>query len=375
MRNLFFYGTLRDRSLLEIVMGASGDALDVTPAVLPDFVVSSVAEGPFPMIERAAGAGAKGVLVRGLTQSQIARLDFYEGGFGYDLCRVTLEDGQDAEVYLPHEGLWTGKGPWALTDWQAEWGALSRHAAVEVMGYMGQRSRDEVACMFPRIRARAAAQVNAQASRHGAGTLQGHVQMDHHQRVYSNFYALDEMRMRFEQFDGGLSEQVERAVFVGSDAAIVLPYDPVRDRVLLIEQVRMGPLARGDKSRWQLEPIAGAVDPGETPQTAARREALEEAGLTLGSIIPVSEVYASPGNSTEFYYIYLGLADLPDDVTGIGGLDSETEDIRSHLMSFDGLMELVDGMGAANAPLVLVAYWLARHRDGLRLAKAADTPE
>jgi ADP-ribose pyrophosphatase len=375
MRNLFFYGTLRDRPLLEIVMGASGDALDVTPAVLRGYKVSSVAEGPFPMIETGVNGKAMGVLVRGLTPDQIARLDYYEGGFGYDLHQVTLEDGQSGEVYVPQPDLWTGNGPWDLSEWQAEWGALSRHAAVEVMGYMGSRSRDDVARMFPRIRARAAARVNASASVHGAGTLQGQIDVQDRRRVYSKFYALDEMQLSHTRFDGTMSAPLDRAVFVGSDAAIVLPYDPLRDRVLLIEQVRMGPLARGDKSCWQLEPIAGAVDPGETPQMAARREASEEAGLTLGALHPVSEVYASPGNSTEFYYIYLGLADLPDSVTGTGGLASEDEDIRSHLMSFDDLMDLVDGMGAANAPLVLVAYWLARHRDGLRLAKAADTPE
>lgn len=375
MRNLFFYGTLRDQPLLEIVMGASGDALDVTPAVLPGYKVSSVAEGPFPMIETRVNEKAMGVLVRGLTPDQIARLDYYEGGFGYDLHQVTLEDGQSGEVYVPQPDLWTGKGPWDLSEWQAEWGALSRHAAVEVMGYMGSRSRDDVARMFPRIRARAAARVNALASVHGAGTLQGQIDVQDRRRVYSNFYALDEMRLSHTRFDGTMSAPLDRAVFVGSDAAIVLPYDPLRDRVLLIEQVRMGPLARGDKSCWQLEPIAGAVDPGETPQAAARREADEEAGLTLGEIIPISEVYASQGNSTVFFYIYLGLADLPDSVTGTGGLASEDEDIRSHLMSFDDLMALVDGMGAVNAPLVLAAYWLARHRDGLRLAKAADTPE
>ena len=187
MRNLFFYGTLRDRPLLEIVMGASGDALDVTPAILPGYKVSSVAEGPFPMIETCVNEAAMGVLVRGLTPDQIARLDYYEGGFGYDLHQVTLEDGQSGEVYVPQPDLWTGKGPWDLSEWQEEWGALSRHAAVEVMGYMGSRSRDDVARMFPRIRARAAAKVNASASSYGAGTLQGQIDVQDRRRVYSNF--------------------------------------------------------------------------------------------------------------------------------------------------------------------------------------------
>ena len=82
---------------------------------------------------------------------------------------------------------------------------------------------------------------------------------------------------------------------------------------------------------------------------------MEEAGLELGTLYPVAESYCSPGTSTEFFYIYVGLAELPDNVTGVAGLDSEHEDIRSHLMSFDALMEMCDAQQAANAPLVLTA--------------------
>ena len=155
----------------------------------------------------------------------------------------------------------------------------------------------------------------------------------------------------------------------------MLPYDPVRDRVLLVEQIRMGPLARGDATCWQLEPIAGHIDPGETPQAAARREALEEAGITLGKLEPVANVYASPGNATEFFHIFVGLADLPDLITGTGGLASEGEDIRSHLMSFDELMALADAQALANAPLVASAYWLARHRERLRSDGTTAKPD
>lgn len=375
MKDLFFYGTLRDPALLMLVMGQGADALDLSPAVLPDHEVSAVAEGPFPMIAPCPGTAADGVLMRGVSDAALARLDFYEGSFDYDLHAVTLQDGQRAEVYMPKPGLWTPQGPWSLTAWQAQWGALSRIAAQEVMGYFGQRSRDEVAQIFPRIRARAWAEVQAAHTRHGAGTLPGKAEVLERWRVYSKYYALDELRLRHGTFAGGQSEVLDRAVFVGGDAAIVLPYDPVRDRVLLIEQIRMGPLARGDRTLWQLEPIAGGIDPGESPETAARREAQEEAGLDLGRLIPIAEVYASPGNATEFYYIYLGLADLPDGAARIAGLDSEHEDIRSHIMGFEDLMALVDNLGAANAPLVTAAYWLARHRDGLRLAQAPDTPK
>ena len=365
MMPLFFYGTLRHRALLDIVLDAA-EHLRITPARLPGYAVRAVAEGPFPGIVAEAGAVAEGLLVQGLRAEDVARLDFYEGGFDYTLTDVVLEDGQAARVYLHGTGRWTLLEPWSLERWVQDWGALTCHAAREVMGYFGTRSAGQVAAMFPAIRTRAWAQVNALSSRHGQGLMQGRVEVLDRRRVYGQFFALDEFDLRHERFSGAMSDPLARAVFVGMDAAIVLPYDPVRDRVLLVEQLRMGPLGRGDPAVWQVEPIAGHVDPGERPEDAARREAREEAGLELGKLYPVAQAYASPGNSTEFYYIFAGIADLPDDAAVRGGLASEDEDIRAHLVTFEALMTLCDTQRAANAPLVAAAYWLARHRARLR---------
>jgi nudix-type nucleoside diphosphatase (YffH/AdpP family) len=159
---------------------------------------------------------------------------------------------------------------------------------------------------------------------------------------------------------------LKRAVFIAGDAALVLPYDPVRDRVLLVEQLRVGPMARGDAQCWQFEPVAGRIDDLETPEEVVRREAMEEAGLELGALEMVARSYPTPGTSTEFFYLYVGLADLPQGTEGQGGLMSEAEDIRTHLFSFDALMQMCDAAEAANAPLVMAAYWLARHRERLR---------
>ena len=374
MRALFFFGTLRHLPLLEIVLGRPADRLEITAASLQNHGVYAVAEGPFPTIIAKKGMVADGIRVAGLSDEDIARIDFYEGGFAYELIPVTLRDGQTAEMYFASPDLWTPVTAWDLADWVAAYGPLSCYAAAEVMEYKGRKTADQVAQMFPMIRSRAAARLNASQSRHGAGTLYGEVDIIAVNRAYAAFFALDDFTLRHQRFDGAMSDPVDRAVFIASDAALVLPYDPVRDRVLLVEQLRMGPVARGDQAVWQLEPIAGRVDGGETPEEAAYREAMEEAGLSLKSLEPVAEVYASPGDSTEFYYIYLGIADLPDAVTGVCGVDAEDEDIRSHLLSFDDLMTLCDERRAANAPLVAAAYWLARHRDRLRLGGGGYTP-
>ncbi len=183
---------------------------------------------------------------------------------------------------------------------------------------------------------------------------------------YARFFAVEEQDLRFRRFDGEMSATVSRAAFVSGDAVTVLPYDPVRDRVLLVEQFRFAPHARGDANPWQLEAIAGRIDPGETPEAAAIREGQEEAGLRLDRLLPIAGYYPSPGAFTEYLYTYLAIVDLPDSAAGVFGLASEAEDIRAHLVGFDRLMALCASGEIDNAPLLLSALWLSRERPVLR---------
>jgi ADP-ribose pyrophosphatase len=197
-------------------------------------------------------------------------------------------------------------------------------------------------------------------------TVPGDVQMTGWRAPYAGFFGIEEYDLRFRRFDGGVSDVVSRTAFITGDAVTVLPYDAARDRVLLIEQFRPAPVARGDAQCWLLEAIAGRVDAGETPEQAARREAVEEAGLVLGDLLPVAGYYPSPGAVAEYLYSYVALVDLPDGSAGVFGLSGEAEDIRGHLVSFDALMALVDSGEINNAPLLLTVLWLARERARLR---------
>ena len=187
-------------------------------------------------------------------------------------------------------------------------------------------------------------------------------------QVYANYFAVEEYDLSYRHFGGGMGPVVNRAVFVSGDAAVVLPYDPVRDRVLLIEQFRVSPHGRGDPQPWILEAVAGRVDGGETPEQSARREAEEEAGIKLRDLVKAVHYYPSPGTGAEFLYSYIGIADLPDGAAGMGGLEVEAEDIRGHLVPFPRLMDLVQSGEVNTAPLLLLAFWLDRNRARLRAA-------
>ena len=364
--SLFFYGTLRHVPLLEVALGRPLDARQLTQAVLPEYASFAVLDEPFPTLIATKGAQAEGLLASGLTDEDIARLDFYEGGFDYDLINVTLEDGTPAQVYVCAPGTWTPAEPWDFDAWCMQWAEMSCHAATEVMGYYGQRSREYVAGIFSQIRGRAWSKVLGGQTIAGQGVFGGKIDIERKSRAYTGYFAVDEVSLRHERFDASTSPLIERSYFIAGDAALVLPYDPVRDRVLLVEQMRMGPLGRGDPEIWHLEPIAGRIDPGETAEHAARREATEEASLELSALETVARGYPSPGDSTGYYHIFVAVTDLPDTVAGVGGLANEDENIRSRLISFEDFIEMAEQQAIANTPLTLLAYWLAYHRSRLR---------
>ena len=366
--NLFLYGTLRHIPLLEIVIGSSAAGYTVKEDALSDFTVSQVEGGDFPALASAPGETANGLLVTGLTEGAFGRLNFYEGGFDYELQEKTLNSGLSAMVYIPPKSIVSNGIDWDFNAWEGHWSPVICEAAQEAMSLFGEISADDLAAEFPRILTRAQSRLNAKRDYRDPETLRGLVDVKHRNRAYSGFYALDELQLSHETFNGKMSAPIDRAVFVTTDAALVLPYDPIRDRVLLVEQIRMGPLARGADVLWQLEPVAGLIDPGEEPHETALREAKEEAGLELLQLETVSEGYTSPGGSTDYQYLYVGLCDLPDAAARLGGLESEGEDIRAHLMPFDDLLARADARQITNAPLTLITHWLARHRDRLRSA-------
>ncbi|MBI1219335.1 MAG: NUDIX domain-containing protein [Rhodobacteraceae bacterium] len=365
----FFYGTLCHAPLLTAVLGRE---VAMRPARLADHAVHWVADHAFPMILSRAGAEAAGVVVEGLDATDIERLDFYEGGFDYATHAVTAEaDGTRiaARVYIASADRLRPGAPWRLADWVDRYGAVAVLAAGRFMQGFGTVPPGEAWRRYPAMLVTAASRLRAAVAaptglRRAAAA--GDIDVMHHAEPYAQFFSVEEFDLRHRRFDGAMSGEMRRAVFMSGDAATVLPYDPVRDRVMLIEQFRAGPFGRGDPQPWMLEPIAGRIDPGETPEMAARREAVEEAGITLGVLLKAGEYYPSPGLLAEYLYSYVGLADLPDDSAGMGGLPEEHEDIRAHLLSFDDLMALVDSGEVQIAPLLVTIYWLAANRARLR---------
>ncbi|MGR3378644.1 NUDIX domain-containing protein [Salipiger abyssi] len=371
MADLFVFGTLRHAPLLEKVLGRETVA---ETARLPDYAVYLSGEkgAPGTVLCRAPGAAAEGLLLRGVSDEDLARLAYYEGEGAETLCEmpVTLADGSAVPALLrAPAGVPEGERLFDLADWAAEWGRLACGTAREIMAQYGQTSPEVMDGLRPFLAARAwARELARQGAPHELRSDRGldTVEIVRDRPGFEGFFRMRAYDLRYRRFDGSMSDTFGREGFVTYDAALVLPYDPVTDRVLLIEQLRYGPVLRGDPNPSVLEPPAGLVDAGESPEVCALREAEEEAGVQLRELRPMMRVYASPGYTTEFFHCFLGLCELSEADNGLGGLDEENEDIRSHVIPFERAMELVDS-GEVNAgPLVMMLYWLARHREELR---------
>jgi nudix-type nucleoside diphosphatase (YffH/AdpP family) len=342
----------------------------LSPARLPGHVARWVAGECFPMIAAEAGT-AEGVIAEGFLPEDIARLEFYEGGHLYALAPLTVETEagrREARVFFPDPGAWQAGEPFALQDWVARWSAITLRAAADHMEGYGRFSGAEMARRFPRQRVRAWSRVIAEAAAAPAELREGPgrdaVRLLRRRRRHEGFFALDELAVSHPAFAGGRLD-VEREVFVSSDAALVLPYDPRHDRVVLLEQFRAGPWWRGDPNPWTLEPVAGLLDPGESPEDCARREAVEEAGLHLRRLVPVPGGYASPGATTEHFHMFVGLCDIDPGLVGPGGIDHEGEDIRTHVLSLDAALRLADSGEINVVPLLSLLWWTALNRERL----------
>lgn len=387
----FFYGTLRDEALLTRVLGRAPQA---RAAWISGHAVRAARAGGraqgFPVLVAEAGARAEGVLVA-VRPEEAARLDYYEAGYSDAIREVETAAGPErARVYLAQAGRWQAGELFDFAAWQARWGALARETAADFMAGFGRIPAEQALARYPSLLVRAASRLRARGEAFGPETAApgpapgpsppaplrhapapGDVVVEAMTPAYARFFAVEEYRLRHRKFSGAMTEPLERAAFVSADATVVLPYDPVRDRVLLVEQFRAGPFARGDRNPWSLETIAGRIDPGERPEDAARREAGEEAGLSLGRLIAAPNFYPSPGAKTEYIYSFIALCDLPEGAARPGGVAEEGEDIRPHLLSFDELMARMSAGEFENGPLIVLTLWLSRLRAGLRAEAVA----
>jgi len=152
------------------------------------------------------------------------------------------------------------------------------------------------------------------------------VQIISNEIIFKNFFRIDQARLRYEKYDGTMSDEVTRLVFERGDSVAALVHDAEADTLTFTEQFRYPTVAHGPG--WILEIPAGSVEEGEAPDDTMRRELEEEIGCRVEMLTPIHTFYVSPGGTSERIHLFYALVTPAQYVSEGGGLPSENENIR-----------------------------------------------
>ena len=367
--DIFVFGTLRSDTLREIVLGRDMSSDDICEATIKDFQVYWAKEGPFPVMIPEPNSEAYGLVLKNLSEPDVERLNYYELGFDYVLATTSVEThaGQiGVSAYFCNRSDMATSKLWSYDDWLSDHSEIQYLAAREFLDFFGTKFGDTAQVMYNSILKRAEVFVSESSTPSSAleigPDLNTNIQIEDLKREYLGFFALNQVDLKYPFFDNSTSGLKSRTILMGSEASLILPYDPILDKVLLVEQFRIGPFCRGDKAPWVYEPVAGMIEFGEKPEDAAKREVFEEAGIQVTSLVKINSGYPNPGEATTYFYNYIGIVDLSDYSPGIYGVRDEGEDIRTHVIDFKEVLSWSISNKLRVLPLTTMVLWLALNK-------------
>jgi ADP-ribose pyrophosphatase len=182
--------------------------------------------------------------------------------------------------------------------------------------------------------------------------------------LFDEYCQIKQFELQFSLFGGGMSKPVVRELLHRPPAVAVLLYDPIANKVVLIEQLRVGAL-REEGSPWLLEIAAGLTEPDEPFIDTACREVKEETGCTVLSLLPICTYLTSPGISNEKTMVYCGQIKAPA-VGGNHGLVEEGEDIKVWVFETEEAFKLLGEGHIISSSAIIALQWLKINQFSLR---------
>jgi ADP-ribose pyrophosphatase len=184
--------------------------------------------------------------------------------------------------------------------------------------------------------------------------------------MYDGFYQMEKYTVKHTLYKGSWSGEFTRELFRRTNCVAVLLYDPIADKVVLIEQFRIGAgITVNNERAWLIEIVGGSIDEGETPEQVAYRETKEESGCDILELKLINCFYTTPGGSSELISLYYGKVDSTQ-VGGVYGLDHEDEDILVFSLPFEEAYRMLEE-GIIESGIAIVAIqWLALNRHKIR---------
>jgi len=160
------------------------------------------------------------------------------------------------------------------------------------------------------------------------------------------------------RFPDGSTGELEIIRHPGAAAIVPCTSDPQGDpdpTILLIRQYRF---ATGGFV-WEIP--AGTLNPGEDPEACARRELLEEAGVTAGRLQRLTSIWTTPGFTDEVIHLFAAF-----DLASVASRPEDDEVIEVIRVPLEHALELIWRGELRDAKSALALIHAARHVGRLR---------
>jgi ADP-ribose pyrophosphatase len=175
--------------------------------------------------------------------------------------------------------------------------------------------------------------------------------------IHEGFCRLIRYHMRHQCFSGHWSNWYTREFMIKPPVAAALPYDPKRDKVVLIEQFRVGAF-KNNATPWLIEIVAGLMDANsENHEELIRREMREETCLEIEELLLICDYLVTPGCSSEKVKLFCAKVDSSK-APEFCGLRNENEDIKIHVISTKEAFAAVRLGQINNAAAIIALQWL-----------------
>ena len=174
--------------------------------------------------------------------------------------------------------------------------------------------------------------------------------------AHAGFCHIENYQLQHRLFAGDWSPEYTRELMLKPRVAAALPYDLQNNKVVLIEQFRIGAL-KNNKTPWLIEIVAGITEEPESCEELIRREMYEETCLTCKKLLPICDYLVTPGCSTEKVKLFCAIVDSTQ-AAKYCGLAAEHEDIKVHLLSTQDAFAAVHSGQINNAAAIIALQWL-----------------
>ena len=190
------------------------------------------------------------------------------------------------------------------------------------------------------------------------------VEIKKKKRVYDDFFKVDEAFLKYEKFDGRMSDTVRRLNFERGDAAAALIFNTISKKVILVEQFRYPSHQSDHNNGWITEVVAGIVETGEDPKETVIREIEEEIGYRVQNAQLVYTFYLSPGGSSERIFLYYAEVTDNEKISAGGGVAAEHEDLQLKEFTVNDLFKHLEAGEFVDAKTIIALMWFKQRQSG-----------